>query len=186
MTVLLKRHRPEHANAAQAAGFRTEYRLLQSLSVAGVAKPLALIEERGCLAMPLEDFAGESLEAVLSRDSRMDLPVCLGIARHLADALAGIDAARVIHRDIRPANILVAPDIVHAIVTDAGGAIDVRIAVGQGSTFAVYLPLTGIAVDARASATSRTATPAQALGSFDEEPFDEGVHGGSFENGGER
>jgi predicted ATPase/signal transduction histidine kinase/ActR/RegA family two-component response regulator len=118
MVVLLKWHRAEHANAAQSARFRSEYRLLQSLNVAGAAKPFALIDERGCLAMPLEDFAGEPLEAVLSRDSRMDLPLCLSIARHLADALVGIDAARVIHRDIRPANILVASDTGRILLVD--------------------------------------------------------------------
>ncbi|MDB5927161.1 MAG: sensor protein, partial [Betaproteobacteria bacterium] len=31
--------------------------------------------------------------------------------------------------------------IVYAIVADSGGAIDVRSAVTQGSTFAIYLPL---------------------------------------------
>jgi signal transduction histidine kinase len=36
--------------------------------------------------------------------------------------------------------------IVYAIVADAGGAIDVRSVVRQGSTFAIYLPLTGIAL----------------------------------------
>ena len=122
MTMLLKWHRPEHANAAQSARFRSEYRQLQSLNVAGAAKPLALIDEPGCLAMLMEDFAGESLEAVLSRDSRMDLPLCLSIARHLADALAGIDAARVIHRDIRPANILVAPDTGRILLVDFSSA----------------------------------------------------------------
>src|SRR6202011_3074965 len=109
-------------NAAQSARFRSEYRLLQSLNVAGAAKPLTLIDERGSLAMPLEDFAGESLEAVLSLDSRMDLPLCLSIARHLADTLAGIDAARVIHRDIRPANILVAPDTGQILLVDFSSA----------------------------------------------------------------
>jgi len=120
--VLLKRHRAGHASAAQSAGFRSEYRLLQSLNVAGAAKPLALIDEHGCLAMPLEDFAGESLEALLGRDLRMELPVCLGIAGHLAAALAGIDAARVIHRDIRPANILVAPDTGRILLVDFSSA----------------------------------------------------------------
>jgi PAS domain S-box-containing protein len=35
--------------------------------------------------------------------------------------------------------------IVYAIVTDAGGTIDVRSAVDQGSTFSIYLPLAGTA-----------------------------------------
>src|SRR5260370_2568290 len=68
--------------------------------------------------MLLEDWGGEALEGVLSGDSRMALPLCLSIARHLADALAGIDAARVIHRDIRPANILVAPDTGRILLVD--------------------------------------------------------------------
>lgn len=38
--------------------------------------------------------------------------------------------------------------IVDAIVTDSGGAIDVKSAVKQGSTFAIYLPLVGTAVTA--------------------------------------
>jgi PAS domain S-box-containing protein len=44
--------------------------------------------------------------------------------------------------------------IVYAIVADSGGAIDVKSAVEQGSTFAIYLPLVGIAVAAPAEARS--------------------------------
>jgi PAS domain S-box-containing protein len=38
--------------------------------------------------------------------------------------------------------------VVYAIVTDLAGAIDVKSAIGQGSTFAIYLPLSEIAVAA--------------------------------------
>ncbi|WP_408350710.1 trifunctional serine/threonine-protein kinase/ATP-binding protein/sensor histidine kinase [Paraburkholderia sp. RL17-337-BIB-A] len=117
MPVLLKRS-PEPAEAAQSARLKREYLLLQSLNVAGVAKPLALVKEGGGLALVLEDFAGESLEAVLDREPRMDVALCLRIGRHLADALAGIDRAKVIHRDIRPANILVAPVTGQVLLVD--------------------------------------------------------------------
>ena len=117
MPVLLKVP-AEHADAAQSARFKREYLLIQSLNVAGIAKLLALIDERGGSALLLEDFAGESLEAVLGRDLRMDLAVCLGIVRHLADTLAGIHTAQVIHRDIRPANILIAPATGQALLVD--------------------------------------------------------------------
>ncbi|OXC74257.1 Signal transduction histidine kinase CheA [Caballeronia sordidicola] len=119
MPVLLKLP-PEPADAAQSARFKREYLLLQSLNVAGVAKPITLIDERGRLALILEDFAGESLEAVLVREPRMDVALCLRIGRHLADALTGIDSAQVIHRDIRPANLLVAPETGRVLLVDFG------------------------------------------------------------------
>jgi PAS domain S-box-containing protein len=109
---------PEHSDAAHSARLKREYLLLQSLNVAGIAKPFALIDERGGLALVLEDFAGESLDVVLDREPHMGLDVCLRIARHLADTLAGIDAARVIHRDIRPANILVVPETGEVLLVD--------------------------------------------------------------------
>jgi serine/threonine protein kinase len=108
----------EHANTAERAGLKREYLLLQSLNVAGIAQPLTLVNEGGGVALVLEDLPGESLEAVLSRDLRMDLVVCLRIGRHLADALAGIDTAQVIHRDIRPANILVEPETCRVLLVD--------------------------------------------------------------------
>ncbi|MFL9922179.1 serine/threonine-protein kinase PknK [Paraburkholderia fungorum] len=117
MPVLLKRP-PEPAEAAQSARLKREYLMLQSLNVVGIAKPLALIDERGDLALVLEDFAGESLEAVLDRERRTDVALCLRIGHHLADALAGIDRAKVIHRDITPANILVAPATGQVLLVD--------------------------------------------------------------------
>jgi serine/threonine protein kinase len=109
---------PERSDAAHSARLKREYLLERSLNVEGIAKPLALIDERGGLALVLEDFAGESLAAVLGREPHMDLDVCLRIGRHLADILTRIDAARVIHRDIRPANILVVPETGRVLLVD--------------------------------------------------------------------
>jgi PAS domain S-box-containing protein len=117
MPVLLKLP-PEHADAAERARLKREYLLLQSLNVAGIAKPLTLIDESGRLALILEDFAGESLEAILGHEPHKGLGICLRIGLHLADALAGIDTAQVIHRDIRPANMLYAPATSRVLLVD--------------------------------------------------------------------
>jgi predicted ATPase len=117
MPVLLKLP-PEPADAARSTRLKREYLLLQSLNVAGIAKPLALDDDRGGLALVLEAFAGESLEAVLGREPRRDVVLCLRIGRHLADALAGLDTAEVIHRDIRPANVLVTQETGEVLLVD--------------------------------------------------------------------
>ncbi|CAB3792743.1 trifunctional serine/threonine-protein kinase/ATP-binding protein/sensor histidine kinase [Pararobbsia alpina] len=117
MPVLLKLP-AENADAAQYARLRREYLLLRSINSEGVGKPLELINEGGGMALVLEDFAGEALEAVLGREPRMDVALCLRIGHHLADAWVAIDAARFIHRDIRPANILVEPQTGRALLVD--------------------------------------------------------------------
>jgi hypothetical protein len=48
--------------------------LLQSLDVPEILRPLALIEDGPRLALLLEPFAGENLEAVLARQPRFPLP----------------------------------------------------------------------------------------------------------------
>lgn len=60
MPVLLKLL-PEHAGTVQSARLKREYRLLQTLKVAGIAKPHSLIDDRGRLVLVLEDFSGECI-----------------------------------------------------------------------------------------------------------------------------
>ncbi|HVE09349.1 MAG TPA: serine/threonine-protein kinase, partial [Paraburkholderia sp.] len=117
-TPVLLKLAAQYADETQAARLKREYLLLQSLGVAGVARPLAWVDERAGSAVIVEDFAGELLEALLAREPRFDVTLCLRIAHHLAVALAGIDAARVIHRDIRPANILVEPATGEVLLVD--------------------------------------------------------------------
>ena len=123
--MILKQLDPRDTSAAKTACFRREYLLLQSLNVPEIVKPIALIDEGGCLAMVVEDFAGKSLEAVLAGDRRMDLPTSLAIASHLVTPSAGMHAAQVIHQDIQPPNILVSPDNQIRIM-------DLTIAIAQG------------------------------------------------------
>jgi diguanylate cyclase (GGDEF)-like protein/PAS domain S-box-containing protein len=93
---------------AQAARFRREYALLRALDVPGVIKPKALIDEPDNLMMVLDPFEGEWLESVLAgRKAGVSLSLRLGL--QLAHILEGLHAAKVVHRDIRPANLMLLP-----------------------------------------------------------------------------
>jgi diguanylate cyclase (GGDEF)-like protein/PAS domain S-box-containing protein len=99
----------KNRNTQQTARFRREYDLLRMLDISGVVKPHAFVDARDHQAMVLSDLAGQSLDALL-RHGRLDVPTCLRVACKLADILAGLHAAQVIHQDIRPVNFLLTPE----------------------------------------------------------------------------
>jgi PAS domain S-box-containing protein len=117
--VLLKLLQAEHPTPAQLARFHHEYALLRTLDIPGVAKPLAVVDDHGRPAMVLEDCAGCSLEALLGAH-RLDLRTALGVASALAQTLAGLHAAGVVHHDTRPTNVVVDTDHAAVCLIDLG------------------------------------------------------------------
>ena len=67
----------------------------------------------------LEYVSGESLQRVLAREKKLPLNKALKLAEELADALDYAHAQGVVHRDMKPANILVTEDG-HAKIADFG------------------------------------------------------------------
>jgi hypothetical protein len=64
---------------------------------------------------------GEPLSTVLAREGRLDLARTLDILRQTADALAVAHAAGLVHRDVKPGNVLIGDDGIVRI-TDFGVA----------------------------------------------------------------
>lgn len=114
--------------------------------------PIYAVHEAGgmvCFAMAL--VRGESLAARMLRDTRPAFPMIANVLEQVADALAYAHACGVVHRDIKPDNVLIDQDSGRAMVTDFGIA---RAAEG-GSR----LTQTGIAVG-----TPAFMSPEQAMG----------------------
>jgi predicted ATPase/signal transduction histidine kinase/CheY-like chemotaxis protein len=82
-----------------------EYALRADLDVAWAARPAALSRRNGRLTLVLEDPGGEPLDRRLGRP----LEICefLDIAIPLAAALRQVHERGLIHKDIKPANVLV-------------------------------------------------------------------------------
>ena len=116
--VILKQLDPGNTDRGRFTRFRSEYALLQSLDISGVAKPAELIAEEGSLTMVLDDFTGEPLASALDSGVPMTLPICLRIATCLARVLARVHEVGFIHQDIRPVNILVAPERQRILLAD--------------------------------------------------------------------
>src|SRR6266852_3320372 len=86
-----------------------EYSLAAELDPAWAAKPLALTRHEGRTILVLTDPGGEPLDRVLERvqGQPLDLTCFLRIATGLATTLGQVHRHGLIHKDIKPANILV-------------------------------------------------------------------------------
>jgi serine/threonine protein kinase len=82
-----------------------EYGLTDELSIAWAARPLEMVREPGRTLLVLEDPGGEPLERLPGRPMALEsfLPLAIGIAT----ALAQVHQRGLIHKDIKPANVLV-------------------------------------------------------------------------------
>ncbi|HUF30393.1 MAG TPA: protein kinase [Gemmatimonadaceae bacterium] len=130
-------------SAEESAARGTERFLREIRVAAGLSHPHILPlydsgEAGGQLffVMPLVD--GESLRQRLSRETRLPTGDAIRIAREIADALAFAHGAGVIHRDVKPENILLSHG--HALLADFG------IACAPGGTGANALTMTGTVV----------------------------------------
>ncbi len=102
---------PEHlsSEADRLARFQREAKVLASLNHPNIGAIHGLEEANGQQYLILEFVEGETLDERLSRGP---LPVddALEIAVHVADALESAHEKGVIHRDLKPGNIMVTPD----------------------------------------------------------------------------
>ncbi len=82
-----------------------EYSLKDELDSAWAVRPMALSRESGQMTLVLEDPGGETLDRLLP--GPMEMTQFLGFAVGLATALSGLHKSGLIHKDIKPANVLV-------------------------------------------------------------------------------
>ena len=84
-----------------------EYALKSELDADWAARPVALTHDNGRMTLVLEDPGGTPLDRLLGRP--LDVSHFLRIAIPLAGALRHVHERGLIHKDIKPANILVDP-----------------------------------------------------------------------------
>ena len=89
--------------------FRHQYTISKNLDLPGVIRLESLEAYQSGYALVMEDFGGVSLEWY-RQHHRLSLVDVLQIAIQLADTLHALGRTRIVHKDIKPANILINPD----------------------------------------------------------------------------
>ncbi|WP_437995707.1 AAA family ATPase [Sorangium sp. So ce185] len=104
--IVAKVLRSEYPEPREIAKLRHEFAILKQLVLPGVVRAHALEKHHHGVALVLEDTGGRSLAQVIARE-RLGLETVLRIAVSLADTLGAVHQRNVIHKDIKPHNILV-------------------------------------------------------------------------------
>ncbi len=117
--VAIKVLRSEKArNPTVLRRFRKEARLLTEANNPHVVNLLEFNEDDGIPYLVLEFVAGASLDQLLEKKTRLEVPEALRVMSGVARGLVEAHERGIVHRDIKPANILLVDDRIK--ITDFG------------------------------------------------------------------
>ncbi|WP_407889801.1 AAA family ATPase [Scytonema sp. NUACC26] len=120
-SVILKLMRNEYPTFHEIAQFRKQYAIAKNLNFPGIVKPYSLESYGNSYVLVLEDFGGLSLKNYVTTIETTDIAF-LGQFFHIAIQIASIlhelHGHRIIHKDIKPANILINPTTLEVKLTD--------------------------------------------------------------------
>ncbi|HEY7456810.1 MAG TPA: serine/threonine-protein kinase [Solirubrobacterales bacterium] len=159
--VALKLIAPEAAaDQVFARRFAEESKIAASIEHPNVVPIYAAGEERGIPFIAMRYVSGSDLGRRLAREGRLEPAVAAALIAQVGNGLDAIHAAGLVHRDVKPANVLLsdAGGEEHAYITDFGVARNVATESGLTQTgrfvgtldYVAPEQISGGAVDARA------------------------------------
>ncbi|MEH2236075.1 trifunctional serine/threonine-protein kinase/ATP-binding protein/sensor histidine kinase [Nostoc sp.] len=115
MPVVIKLLRREYPTFYELVRFRNQYTIAKNLDIDGIIKTYSLENYQNSYALVMEDLGGISLQEEIGRwgkgmgENADGLQAFFHIALQIVSILDGLYHNRVIHKDIKPANILINP-----------------------------------------------------------------------------
>jgi PAS domain S-box-containing protein len=105
-SVIIKTLSTEYPSYQDLINFSHQYTIAKDLDLPGVVRLYSLEKHDHGYAIVMEDFGGVALDQYQQQLSLTDI---LEIGIQLADTLQALGQQRIIHKDIKPANILIHP-----------------------------------------------------------------------------
>jgi predicted ATPase/signal transduction histidine kinase/tRNA A-37 threonylcarbamoyl transferase component Bud32 len=116
-SVIIKTFRREHPSLRDVARLRHEHAVLSRFDDDGILRPLDFVVSGSRAALVLEDFDGASLREYIPPEG-LTVAAFLALAPRIVRALAVVHAAGVLHKDIKPDNIIADPDLRRVALAD--------------------------------------------------------------------
>ena len=107
--VVIKLLKNPYPNFNELLQFRNQYTIAKNLDISGIVIPYSLESYQNGYALVMEDFGGISLREYMQTRENSLVDV-LSIGLQIIDILQKIHQQRVIHKDIKPDNILINPE----------------------------------------------------------------------------
>src|SRR2546429_532053 len=137
--VVVKVLPPELAAGVSAERFEREIRLAAALQHPHIVPLLTAGAKGDLLYYVMPHIAGESLRSRITHERALPVGETVRILRDVCDALAYAHGHGVVHRDVKPDNVLISGK--HALVTDFGVAKAVSISSGTGTLTSLGMAL---------------------------------------------
>ncbi|MBW4517503.1 MAG: EAL domain-containing protein [Timaviella obliquedivisa GSE-PSE-MK23-08B] len=115
--VVVKLLKNVYPNSSELIHFRNQYNLTQSLKSPGIIQSYCLEHCQNGFALVMEDFGGISL-ADYAKSTPLPLRQFFPIALQIVQTLEVLCQERLIHKDIKPQNILINPHTLEVKLTD--------------------------------------------------------------------
>jgi predicted ATPase/serine phosphatase RsbU (regulator of sigma subunit)/tRNA A-37 threonylcarbamoyl transferase component Bud32 len=118
--VIIKVMKAKYPTVSEIARFKQEYELIKSINLVNVIRTHELLEYGDSFALVLEDFSGISIKSMLDQKNKFDIKTLLPLSAKIAETLGSLHAKDIVHKDIKPHNILINSKTGEIKITDFG------------------------------------------------------------------